>query len=182
MTNREQPDEVGRLGDELRARVGGEFRRSAEDDERAAAKAQVRSRTLEHVAHELLSRGDTIAVSLAGERIVGVVEHARGDLMSVSTSHGGRVDVRLAPTTALRVVESAAVGGRSRDRWGAESFVARLRELELEAASVTIIATALDGPVTGIIAAVTPDHVALDEPSGHRWYLAIGGIAAVRPG
>jgi hypothetical protein len=181
MTDREGFDEMERLGDELRQQVGGEFRRSAEEDEYAAAKAQMRARTLEHVAYELLSRGDTIAVTLGADQIHGVVTHAKGDLLTMQTLQEDRVDIHLGALIAIHVVERATAGGRTRDRFGAESFVARLRELELDEMPVTVTAPAAGGPILGRIEAVTSDHVMVNDDTAGRWYVPIDGIAAVSP-
>lgn len=166
------------LGDELRQSVGGEFRRTAEEDEYAAAKAQLRARTLEHVAYELLSRGDTVAVTIGAEIVQGIVVHAKGDLLCVETPAGDRCDVRLGTPASIHVVQRATSPGRARDRFGAESFVARLRELELDEVPVTVIGPMRRDPVVGTIAAVASDHVLLRNDDGD-WYLPLAGIAAV---
>jgi hypothetical protein len=166
------------LGDELRQAVGGEFRRTAEDDEHAAAKAQLRARTLEHVAYELLARGDTVAVALGDEVVQGIVVHAKGDLLCLETPAGNRHDIRLGAPAAIHVVQRATGSGRARDRFGAESFVARLRELELDEVPVTLIGPMRRDPVVGTIAAVASDHVLLRNDDGD-WYLPLAGIAAV---
>jgi hypothetical protein len=180
MTGHDEYGELERLGDELRQQVGGEFRRIAEEDEHDAAKAQLRSRTLEHVAYELLSRGDTVAIALGTAGHQGVVAHAGGDLMTVTTRRGERLDVNLSGPVTIHVVERASSGGRGRDRFGAESFLARLRELELEEAPVTIHTAAGGEPVHGIIDAVATDHVLVRAltPDQDRWFLALRGIVA----
>lgn len=179
MTGRDDFDELHELGDQLRQELGGEFRRTAEEDEFAAAKAQMRRRTLEHVGHELLSRGDTIAVTAADRAFRGVVMHAKGDLMTVASAGGERIDVRLGPLVVIRVVERATSGGRTRDRFAAESFAARLRELELAEHQVTLIVPAVADTITGRIEAVTGDHIVFDGGSDDRWYLPLAGIAVV---
>ncbi len=179
MTDREDFEELERLGDELRQQVGGEFRRVAEEDEYAAAKAQMRSRTLEHVAYELLARGDTVAVRIGGDRIQGVALHAKGDVLAIETIQGDRIDVQVGPLIAIHVLARAAGGGRPRDRFGAESFVARLRELELDGVVVSITAPAAGGTVTGTIEAVTGDHVMLTGDDDAPWFIPLPAIAAV---
>jgi hypothetical protein len=166
------------LGDELRQAVGGEFRRTAEEDEYAAAKAQLRARTLEHVAYELLARGDTIAVTIGAEIMQGIIVHAKGDLLCLETPAGDRCDVRLGAPAAIHVVQRATSPGRARDRFGAESFVARLRELELDEVPVTLVGPMRREPVVGTIAAVASDHVLLRNDDG-EWYLPLAGITAV---
>ena len=179
MTGHDGFDELDRLGDELRQQVGGELRRTAEEDEYAAAKAQKRSRTLEHVAYELLSRGDTVGITIGSELLSGVAIHAKGDLLTMQTLQGDRVDIHLCGLVAIHVVTRATTGGRTRDRFGAESFVARLRELELDEMPVTINAPAAGGPVAGRIEAVTSDHVMLHDDTSGRWYIPIDAIASV---
>ncbi|MDJ0959426.1 MAG: hypothetical protein QNJ88_02130 [Acidimicrobiia bacterium] len=170
--------EFEELEDELRQAVGGEFRRTAEEDEYAAAKAQLRARTLEHVAYELLARGDTVAVTIGADVVQGIVMHAKGDLLCLETASGDRCDVRLGAPAAIHVVQRATSPGRARDRFGAESFVARLRELELEEIPVMIVGPMRRDPVVGTIAAVASDHVLLRNDDGD-WYLSLAGIAAV---
>ena len=166
MTDHEEHDELERLGDELRQQVAGDFRRAAEEDEHDAAKARLRSRTLEHAAYELLSRGDTIALVLGTVRYHGIVTHARGDLLAVTTRGGERLDVNLSGPVAVQVVERSTRGGRARDRFGAESFIARLRELELDQTPVAI-------HTAGAGEAVHED------PDLHQWFLALRGIVAI---
>jgi len=179
MSDRDDFAELERLGDELRQQVGGEFRRTAEEDEYAAAKAQIRARSLENVAFELLSRGDAVAVTIGGAPLQGTVIHAKGDLMALQTPHGDRIDVHLGAHLAIHVLERSTAGGRSRDRHGAESFVARLRELELEATPVVLTTPPAGGSVIGVIEAVTSDHVMLNDPESGTWYLPLAAIAAV---
>jgi hypothetical protein len=181
MTDHEEHDELERLGDELRQQVGGDFRRAAEEDEHDAAKARLRSRTLEHVAYELLSRGDTIALVLGTVRYSGIVTHARGDLMAVTTPGGERLDVNLSGPVTVQVVERSTRGGRARDRFGAESFIARLRELELDETPVTIHLPSGARPVCGVIDVVAADHLLVRAlpPDQDRWFVALRGIIAI---
>ena len=179
MDRSDDQGELDKLGEELRQQVGGEFRRIAEEDEYAAAKAQLRSRTLEHVAFELLSRGDSIAVTIGPDLLHGTVVHAKGDLLVLETLQGDRVDVHLGRLVAIHVLDRTSQGGRARDRFGAGSFVARLRELELDEMPVAVAAPSAGGVVMGVIEAVTSDHVTVRDAETGHWYLPLDAIASV---
>lgn len=169
-------DELGR---ELRRSVGDEFRRAAEDDEIAASKVALRRRNLEQVAYELLARGDVVAVTCGAERFTGRLVHAHGDLATMHRSVGGEVHINLAGPVMLTVEERATEGGKGRDRFGPESFIARLRQLELDETDIEIV-TIGEGHVAGRIGAVATDHVmVLSE--GRTAYVPITTIAAVMP-
>ena len=94
--NPDGPDPLEALDQELRERVGGEFRRTAEEDEFAARKAALRGRDLAQVAYELLSRGDTIRVTIGSTSIRGVLTHARATLATLSPSEGPELHLNLA--------------------------------------------------------------------------------------
>jgi hypothetical protein len=169
------------LDHHLRQSVGGEFRRQAEEDEYAARKGALRRRTLDQVAYELLGRGDTVAI-LAGERrFRGVVAHANRDLLTLVTSPGDQVHVNLGGPVAIHVVERAATGGKGRDRFGPESFLARMREIELSELTVEIVSPPTGGPVTGRIEAAASDHLMVIGEDDTTWYLPLATIAAVVP-
>lgn len=168
------------LGRELRAAVGGEFRRTAEEDEYAARKVQLRSRTLEQVAFELLSRGDTVVVAAGDTRLTGIVVHAKGDLVTVETPQGARVHAHLDGPVVLKVTQRATAGGRSRDRLAADSFLALLREMEVDEVPVEIVAPTVGEIVAGAVDAVTPDHVMVTGLQGETWFVPLGAIALLR--
>jgi hypothetical protein len=172
-------DDLGDLARELRASVGGEFRRWAEEDEYAARKAQLRSRSLEHVAHELLSRGDAIAVTLGTIVLHGTVLHAKGDLMAIETRRGDRIDLRLGGALTIRVVARSSEGGRGRDPAEPGSFVARLRELELDEVPVILTPAPGSDSVAGVIEAVADDHLMVTCDDGETTYIAMSNVVAV---
>ena len=165
------------LDHELRGAVGGEFRRTAEEDEHDARVAALRSRTLEHVAYELLSRGDTVTVAAGSQRLHGTIIHAKGDLATIESPSSEVTDVHLDGPVVVRVVARTPQGGRARDRFGAESFVARLREFELDGSPVTLYAPAAGDLVSGTIGAVARDHVMVHGDEGDTWYLPIDLVA-----
>jgi ribosome maturation factor RimP len=173
-------DDFEELSRELRTAVGGDFRRTAEEDEQAARKAQLRSRTLEQVAFELLSRGDTVVLAAGDRRFQGVIVHAHGDLVTLETTQGEQVHAHLDGPVLLKVIERAAAGGRARDRYGAESFLARLRELELDEIPVELVAPGTREVVAGELAAVTKDHVMVTGDHGETWFIPLDQIATVK--
>jgi len=173
----EDLDPLEALDRELRARVGGEFRRSAEEDEFVARKAALRSRDLAQVAYELLSRGDKIRVTVGGSSVLGVLTHARTTLATLSPADGPAVHLNLAGPLTIDVVERSSGGGRAREQYGPETFVARLRELELAGAPVELLLGFGRNNPRGAIEAVSADHVMLVGELTHFVPLAwIGGV------
>jgi hypothetical protein len=173
-------DPFEELDRELRERMSGEFRRSAEEDEQAARKAVLRARSLADVAFELLGRGDTVAAVVGSRhRFQGTFVHAKGSLATLQTGIGDSVHVNLEGPVTLEVVERSTAGGRSRDPVGAESFMAKLREIELQGHAVDIVLHSVEESIAGRIEAVTKDHVMLITPAATTWFVPIREIAAV---
>lgn len=171
-------DPFEELDRELREKVGGEFRRTAEEDEFAARKAALRARDLSQVAYELLSRGDTVRVTIGPTSLRGIITHARGDLATLTTTDGTELHVNLSGPIVLDVVERSSTGGRAREQFGPETFIARLRELELGGAAVEVIVGAAEHMPAGRIEAVAVDHVMLSGESVH--FVPIAAVGAVR--
>lgn len=170
-------DPLEALDHELRARVGGEFRRTAEEDEFAARKASLRSRDLAQVAYELLSRGDTLRVTIGSTSIRGVLTHARSTLATLTPAEGPEVHLNLAGPLTIDVIERSSDGGRTREQYGPETFVARLRELELAGAHVELLVGFASNNPRGVIEAVSADHVMLVGEETHFAPLAwIGAV------
>ncbi len=176
--NPDGPDPLEALDQELRERVGGEFRRTAEEDEFAARKAALRGRDLAQVAYELLSRGDTIRVTIGSTSIRGVLTHARATLATLSPTDGPELHLNLAGPLTIDVVERASGGGRAREQFGPETFVARLRELELAEVPVELLLGFTDDRPHGVIEAVSTDHVMLAGDLTH--FTPLAWIGAVR--
>lgn len=175
--NDDRPDPFEALDQELRERVGGEFRRTAEEDEFVARKAALRGRDLAGVAYELLSRGDTIRVTIGNTSIRGVLTHARSTLATLIPTEGAELHLNLAGPLTIDVVDRSPGGGRTREQFGSDSFVARLRELELSATPIEVLLGFTDDRPSGTIEAVTADHVMLVGESTHFAPLAwIGGV------
>ena len=174
---RHQPlDEVG---SELREKVGGEFRRAAEDDEQAARHIFLRGRTLSDVTHELLSRGDTVQLNLGDERFVGVVIYAKGSLATVLSQNDDEVHVNLEGPIALRVTRRSTNGGRLADSLGPASFLAKLRQLEIDEDTVLLSVPVIGESIACRIEAVATDHLMAADLTDHAWYVPLDKIAAV---
>ncbi|NND01418.1 MAG: hypothetical protein HKN91_01395 [Acidimicrobiia bacterium] len=153
-------DPFEELDRELREAVAGEFRRTAEEDEYAARKSALRGRSLPQVAYEMLSRGDTVRVLIGATSMRGVISHARGTLATLTGGDGSEMHVNLAGPIVLEVVERSQSGGRARENYGPESFLARLRELELGESQIEVL-TGTDHRPAGRIEAVGADHIML---------------------
>jgi len=173
-----EPDPLEELSRELRETVGGEFRRSAEEDEQAARIMALRNRDLAHVAYELLSRGDLVRLTVGPASLRGAITHARGDLATLTTGEGVEIHINLHGPIALQVVERSAGGGRSRERFGPESFIARLRELELNHAPIEVLAGFVEVSPAGTIQAVAKDHLMVVGDTTH--FVPIRQIGAVK--
>ena len=174
----ETPDPLRELDRELREALGGEFRRTAEEDEFAARKAALRKRDMAHVAYELLSRGDLVRVTVGDASISGVVSHARGTLATVTPSVGTPLHVNLAGPILIEIAERSTTRGSRPDRFGPETFIARLRELELNATPVEVLLGSTPRRPTGRIEAVARDHLMLAGETTQ--FVPLGTIGAVR--
>ena len=174
----EQPEDLfSDLESELRQRVGGEFRRDAEEGERLAAQAAMRDRTLSAVAQELMQRGDTVAVALPGRTFTGTVTHAASGLMTLRT-RTGVVDINLATPLHLHVVERVRSGGSSGERDPA-TFRGRLLEHELAGHLLECGSTVVADVVRGRLVAVGLDHVVLRAEDGVEVVIPTAALAYV---
>lgn len=170
-------DPFEELDRELREAVSGEFRRTAEEDEHAARKSALRARDLPQVAYELLSRGDTVRVIIGATALRGAISHARGTLATLTGGDGAETHVNLAGPVVLEVVERSQTGGRAREQFGPESFLARLRELELNEALIEVLTGSEHRP-EGRIEAVAADHLMLAGETDQ--FVPLAWIGAVR--
>lgn len=171
-------DPFEELERELREKVAGEFRRTAEEDEFVAMKSVLRARDLTQVAYELLSRGDTVRIVTGDTTIRGVITHARGSLATLTTGEGTEAHVNLAGPIVIEVLERATAGGKSRDHLGPDSFIARLRELELNSAPVEVVLANSSHRPTGTISAVGVDHILIKDATDQ--FVPLAWIAAVQ--
>lgn len=195
MDDGDGPDPLDALGRELRTRLGPELRAEAEEAERLALQAARRRRTLADVARELAARGHEVLVTVGDRRFVGVLVHAAGDLAVVRTA-AGDVDVNLAAPAALRELGRASRAGARADgpraarphaggvgaggTTTAGSFRARLFEIELAAAPVTLGCTTGGEELHGRITAVAVDHLVWQDLDRTVSYLPVAAVSHVR--
>lgn len=166
------------LARELRHRLGGEFRAEAEEGERLAELARLRGRDLAAVAAELCDRGDRVRITTGGRTFTGVVVGAGRDRCTLGTP-AGTVEIRLGGRPVqLSVVEPQAVEPPPRPS-SSTTFRARLRELEMQAASVEVGTDGRTEPLRGRLLAVAGDHLLIEGTEGGRIYLGWEGIAYV---
>lgn len=164
--------------EDVAAAIRSEIRREAEEAEREAAISAAMHRDLSDVARDLMAHGDTVAVDV-GERIfVGTITGVGTDLMTVD-SGSWRVDVNLRTLLRMRVMARARSGGR-RPVAGAATLRARLLELQLSGDAVEVGVTGCEEPVSGPVALVGHDHVAIGEEVGPEWFLPLQTLAFVR--
>jgi hypothetical protein len=175
----DEHDQIESVAQELRESVSGEFRRIAEEDEHAAYKARLRRRTLGHVASELLARGDLVACVSGDASFAGEVVHAGTDFATLHTAAGEYVEVNLAAAVAIRVDQRSTAGGRSRDPYGPETFLARLRELELEETGVEVLMPGGRQRIRGRIEAAATDHILVVDDAGGEWFVPRAAITFV---
>ncbi|MCP3977131.1 MAG: hypothetical protein GY720_21795, partial [bacterium] len=112
------------------------------------------------------------------ESFRGVITHARGTLATVTPATGSELHLNLAGPLVLEVVERSTAGGRTREAYGPETFVARLRELELAEVSIEAVVGFGDSRPSGIIEAVGEDHLMLSGETTH--FIPLPWIGAVR--
>jgi hypothetical protein len=178
VSDRKDPfDPTGETAQELRVGVGHEFREEAEAGEADARKMTLRSRTLGHVAYEMMVRGDRIAAHAGTAVLSGPIVHSRGDLAIVELASGELAHVNLEGPVVIRAIEAQSPG-TTWDRAGATSFLAALRELDMAGTAVSLHGPVSIGEIRGIIEAVTPDHVMLDASTA-VYYIPLRDIAAV---
>jgi hypothetical protein len=176
-----RPEEVARLQEAIR--------RDREEAEALAHWSWLREHSLEHVLRQCMSRGDEVAVTVAGGRTFhGEVAHIGGDLAVIETT-AVLADVNLgaAAPPVVRVVRRATVGGRGRAK-EVQSFRRRLEEYEAVAqdrqAPRTMRQRARDAllefgspqlppGLLGEIRAVGPDIVYLVAQDDSEWYVPL---------
>ena len=163
---------------DVAAAIRNEIRLEAEEAEREAAASAALQRSLADVARELMAHGDTVAVD-AGHRVfAGEIVGVGTDVVSVEAG-ACRVDVNLHCVARIRVLTRARSGGRP-PSGGPSSLRARLLELQLSQEAVEAGTGANDEEVTGPIALVGCDHVAIGEGVGPEWFLPLHSVAYVR--
>lgn len=159
------------LASELRQAVGREYRWDAEDVEQLTEQQRRRRRSLTDVAHEAMSRGDTVILGRGEIRHRGTLSAVHGDLAILLTGMG-TINAHLTEvllTIADKVREGGTVGVR-----GAESFQGRLAELEHTGETVVIEGEDLE--LRGRIAVAAEDHIAVTDAEAREWFVPYRAI------
>lgn len=159
------------LASELRQAVGREFRWEAEDVEQLTDQQRRRRRSLTDVAHEAMSRGDTVILGRGEIRHRGRLTAVNSDLAMVDTGMG-IINAQLSEVV-FTVADRARRGGTVGDR-GAQSFRGRLAELEHT--GETVVVEGADLELTGRIAVAAADHITLVDIEGREWFVPYQAI------
>lgn len=150
-------DEFNDLAAELRQRVGGEFVLESEEIEQLAEQQRRRRADLAESARRAMHRGDRVTITCQKGRWSGRL-WAVGDDYLVLEAIDTWVEAHL-PSVGLEI-EPARSGGRSGSPASA-TWRARLTELELEGAVVSVVAPVANVEASGRIEVVATDHIAI---------------------
>lgn len=175
-------DAIQRDLEDVAAAIRAELRSEAEEAEREAAVSAGMRRTLAEVAAELMAHGDTVSVEVGGRTFTGTIASAGTDFVTIALA-GERADVALGAMGRLRVVRRSRSGGARKAPGEATSLRARLLELQLggEVVEVGTAGSSVAGDsVTGRVALVGPDHVALGGGPDPDWFVPLAAVAYVR--
>jgi hypothetical protein len=89
------------------------------------------------------------------------------------------LDVNLAAPLVLRIVERGATGGETRWDRGAESFAARLAELEQQHETCEFFSAPDAIRVAGRLSIRARDHIIVEDQDGGEWILPLRWLVAV---
>lgn len=172
-------DSAQRDLEDVAASIRAELRREAEEAEREAAVVAGMRRSLAEVARELMGHGDTVGVEVGGHRFSGRIAAVGADVVTLRSGRF-QVDVALSCLSSLRVLERARAGGLGPLPGSPGTLRARLKELQLSGQDVEVGVATADEQVTGPIAFVGSDHVAIGEEVGPEWFVPLDQLAFVR--
>jgi hypothetical protein len=190
--NRPDSNDAGRADLAGTAGAMREAWRSEEEEyTRAAATQWAHGRRLIDIAHDVMHRGDTVAISAGRVTFTGTVSHVGIDLLRVRTP-AGLVDVNLAAVMTgsgatrktrllapivLRVVARARAGGR-RAGGGSETFRAQLLDYEAEGAMVRVGSVLLDEELRGALS-IGRDQLSVIDADRRETYIPLAWISWV---
>lgn len=152
-------------------------RLEAEESEREAAQLAMRTRSLEDVAFDAMTRGDLIAVTVGPRTFTGQVAYSAGDLMTLEAG-GTLVDFNLGGPISIRLVERARSGGLSR-REGPGSFRGRLLEYEGLGRTAELGSVLFSEPLRGTVKVAARDHVLFQDRAGQEWAVPLAMVSYV---
>jgi hypothetical protein len=145
---------------------------SAEQDTELLRK---RRRSLGDICFEWMSRGDLVAVAVAGTQFEGQLVAAVNDLIVLRTK---TIDLSI-NTGAVNFIRSnrrsvypASTGARD-----VSSFRAQLGRYEVEATPVRLVGNSGSPDVTGVIEASTDDHLLVRDTQRVEWALPRAQVA-----
>lgn len=132
--------------------------------------------------HEVMARGDRVALESGAMRLTGTIIDLGTDWCTISAP-GGPVDVRLTGRSVsaplvMRQLERGRSGGR-RAPQPPMSFRARCYELEMESAPVCVGTAIADEPFTGVLT-VGADHLMITQADGSVW-IPLDAVAWIMP-
>ncbi len=133
----------------------------AREGERAAAKQWARTRTLTGLIADAVASGDDLTVVCADHRVSGTASAAVGDHAVLETGDR-RAVVNLEGPIRFRRVPSST-GGTTNDQ-SHGTFLARLRTLELQNASVEVVSSS--GFTIGTVVVAGSDHLVIQGDTG----------------
>jgi hypothetical protein len=166
-------DPLEEAAQDLRRRVGGEFRAQREVAEAEADQLARRRSTLVDAARLAAHRGDRVEVRVADRTFNGEVAAAGPDHLWLRVD-AGSLHVALTALRSLRVV-SRSGAGHSADDPG--SLRAMLRTCEMDGRPVTLIVQ--DGlDVEGVVRTCAADHLVMADDDGEV-IVPLGQVAAV---
>jgi hypothetical protein len=169
-----QPDDFDDLAEELRRRMGNEFREEAEEVERLTNLQRRRKASLSEVALAAMHRGDQVTIHARTGDWTGELLAVGDDYVSLQAPNG--TIEALLDGVAFQVVPSRT-GGRS-GKAAAATWKARLSEFALSGETVTVVAPDLGLEVIGAIELIARDHAVIINETG-RTYIPLLSLAIV---
>ena len=165
--------ELARLARYLRQGVGQEWRAELEATEFETHQERMRDRTLQGVVRMLLHRGDLVTIQAGSLTWSGEVVGSGEDYLTLGAGHLC-VDARL---DRITLVVTKQQSGGMEAKGVANTWRARLRELELTNQPVELYGPSLGHSRQGRIRVVSGDHIWLAERAGLESYLPLGEVA-----
>ena len=165
-------------GEDLAAvsrRGAREFDSEMADAEAEAERYRLRSRTVVDAMWEAMNRGDSVFLVMGDRTLTGALVAVRNDLALLQQPEA-LAAVRIGGVDALRMDpgDEGVAGDRTHG-----SLASYLRMLMLDRVMVTVLGDRFE--VTGVVEAVTPDHI-LMVAAPAQWVVPIRSLhAVVRP-
>jgi hypothetical protein len=166
------------LGSHLRALVRSELSAERAADEAAAQKYHERGRSLPEAIGAFTAGHAKLTAHLAGVSYTGTAVHIAGDLLTLRTEDATEIDIQLTSEAVFRVATGQHESGPLASAHGPQSFVARMRQLEMEERPISLMTAAGGRRVAGSIRVVGSGHLVVDDEAS-TWLVPIQEIVAV---